>query len=200
MARHGGRYVARRAQPDRRGHALRPGLGLPPPVRVPALRGLLLSGDRVRDRARPRARRGGRAGAAQAAARLRAGADLQRALDPRPGLSRRGRALPRPGARRDGLRDGAAARAAALPAGLSRDVALNPKRAPCAFSYAGSGGLAPGALAPRSMPSRLRSSSTSGQWMPRPAPASSHRRRCSGAGMVQSRIPARAASRSSGRP
>ena len=120
LARHAGPLRRGRAQPDRRGHALRSHLGLPPPVRVPALRGLLLPGDRVRDRARPRARRGGRAGAAQAAARLRAGADLQRALDPRSGLSRRGRALPRRGARRDGLRDGAAARPATLPAGLSR--------------------------------------------------------------------------------
>ena len=68
-------------------------------------------------------------------ARVEAGAQgphkLQRGYEPVPtysahwirdGLSRRGRALPRRGARRDGVRDGGAARAAALPAGLSRDV------------------------------------------------------------------------------
>src|SRR5512132_2837905 len=34
------------------------------------------------------------------------------------------------------------------------------------------------------MPSRLRSSSMSGQWMPRPAPASSQRARCSGLALL----------------
>ena len=87
----------RRAQPDRAGHALRAVWGCRRQFEFLHFEACYYR-DRVRDRARPRARRGGRAGAAQAATRLRAGADLQRALDPRPGLSRRGRALPRPGA------------------------------------------------------------------------------------------------------
>ena len=118
MARHGGRYVAGalnllggetlygRVWGCRRG------------VRIPALRGLLLSGDRVRDRPRPRAGRGGCAGAAQAAARLRARCDPQRALDPRPRLSRCRRALSEGGTLRDGRRSGAPGRHAALPPGF----------------------------------------------------------------------------------
>ena len=49
---------------------------------------LLLPGDRVRDQPRAEAGRGRGPGAAQIAARLSAGADLQRALDPRPGFRR----------------------------------------------------------------------------------------------------------------
>ena len=83
----------RRAQPARRRHALRPDLGLPRGVPVPAFRGLLLSGDRVRDRAWPRAGRGGRAGPHKLQRGYEPVLDLQRPLDPRSWLSRRGRAF-----------------------------------------------------------------------------------------------------------
>ena len=91
MARRGKRIHRRRLQYPGPRHDLRPQLGRSRRIPIPAFRVLLLPGDRVRDRARLEARRGRRAGAAQNAARLSAGADLQRALDPRPRLSSRRR-------------------------------------------------------------------------------------------------------------
>ena len=76
MAKRDGRHIAGRDQFHRRRRALRPQLGRARGASLPAFRGLLLSGDRIRHRARPAARRGRRAGRAQAGARLCAGADL----------------------------------------------------------------------------------------------------------------------------
>ena len=73
----------RRAQPQGRRHALRPLLGLPGEPRLPAFRGLLLPGDRLRHRPWPAARRGRRPGRPQDPTRLSAGADLLGPLDRR---------------------------------------------------------------------------------------------------------------------
>ncbi len=94
VARHEGRMVGAALNLRGGGHALWSPVGLPGGVQVPALRGLLLSGDRVRHPPRPAAGRGGRAGRAQAAPWLRAGLDPQRAPDPRSGLWRRRGAVP----------------------------------------------------------------------------------------------------------
>ena len=87
VARHEGRMVGAALNLRGARHALWSPVGLPGGVQVPPLRGLLLSGDRVRHPPRPAAGRGRRAGRAQAASRLRAGLDPQRAPDPRPGPS-----------------------------------------------------------------------------------------------------------------
>ena len=84
----------RRAQLHRPRHALRPLLGLRRGSPVPALRALLLPGDRLGDRARPRPRRGRRPGRAQARPRLPAGRDPFAALDRRPRLRPRRRRVP----------------------------------------------------------------------------------------------------------
>ena len=94
MAKRGAPLRRRRAQPHRRRLPLRPLLGLGRASPLPAFRGLLLSGDRLRHRAWPRPRRSGRAGRAQAGARLYADDDLLGALDRRSGLAARHRALP----------------------------------------------------------------------------------------------------------
>ena len=62
MAEKGGKPVAGALNLIGRGGALRPQLGLPRRLAVPAFRALLLPGDRLRDRARAEAGRGGRAG------------------------------------------------------------------------------------------------------------------------------------------
>ena len=91
MARHGAGIRRRRVQHPRPRDDLRPQLGQLRRLPVPAFRVLLLPGDRVRDRPRAEAGRGRRPGPAQTAARLSAGADLQRPLDPRPRLPPRRR-------------------------------------------------------------------------------------------------------------
>ncbi len=70
-------------QPHRQRHALRPQLGLPRRLPVPAFRGVLLSRHRLRDRPGAASRRGRRARHAQDPARLSAEHDLQRALGAR---------------------------------------------------------------------------------------------------------------------
>ena len=88
MAEADGRPDRRRAQPQGRRHALRPLLGLPGEPRLPAFRGVLLPGDRLRDHARPAAGRGRRAGRSQDPARLRAGAGLSAHSGSRSGFRR----------------------------------------------------------------------------------------------------------------
>ncbi len=78
----------RRAQPHRLPRPLRPLLGCGRGAAVPALRALLLPGDRMGHRPRPRAGRGRRPGRAQARPRLRAGDHLFGALDRRPSFRR----------------------------------------------------------------------------------------------------------------
>src|SRR5581483_2682494 len=68
-------------------------LGLPREPCLPALRGLLLPGDRLRDRPWTAEGRGGRAGRPQDPARLPAGEDLLGALDRRPLVPPRRRRL-----------------------------------------------------------------------------------------------------------
>ena len=72
MAKRQGRYIAGAINFIGDTQALRPQLGLHRGSSVPAFRGLLLSGDRVRHRARARPGRGGRSGRAQARARISA--------------------------------------------------------------------------------------------------------------------------------
>ena len=93
----------RRAEPDRLRHALRPLLGRGRGASLPALRGLLLPGDRLRAGAQAQARRGRRAGRAQARARLHADDDAFGALHRRPGFSPRRRELSRKRAARGGV-------------------------------------------------------------------------------------------------
>ena len=81
FAKRAGRYVAGALNVIGGGYALRPLLGRDRGAPVPAFRGLLPPGHRVRDRARAFARRGRRARRPQACPRLFAGRDLQRALD-----------------------------------------------------------------------------------------------------------------------
>ena len=83
------------ARPLRRRRALRALLGRDRARPRPALRGLLLPGDRVLHRARHRALRGRRAGRAQARARLPARGDALLPLARAPGVRARDRRLPR---------------------------------------------------------------------------------------------------------
>ena len=115
MARRGERLHRRRVQHPRARHDLRPQLGRAPRIPLPAFRMLLLPGDRVRDQPRAEAGRGRRPGPAQIAARLSAGADLQRALDPRSRLPPRRRRVSRPRARDGRAQDRAARRILAVP-------------------------------------------------------------------------------------
>ena len=84
----------RRPQLHRPRHPLRPLLGLHRGPPLPALRALLLPGDRLGHRPRPRPRRGRRPGRAQARPRLPAGRDPLAALARRPRLRPRRRRLP----------------------------------------------------------------------------------------------------------
>ena len=70
-----------RAEPRRQRGAVRPQLGLPRRLAVPALRAVLLPRDRLGDRARTAARRGRRAGAPQDPARVFAEGHVLGALD-----------------------------------------------------------------------------------------------------------------------
>ena len=80
LVKRGNRADRRRAQHDRRRLPVRPLLGRRRAAPLPALRGLLLPGHRVRHPAQAAARRSRRAGRAQAGARLPADQDLLRAL------------------------------------------------------------------------------------------------------------------------
>ena len=76
MAKRAGRHIAGAHQLHRRRRALRPQLGRDRGAPVPAFRGLLLPGDRIRDQARPEARRGRRARASTSWRAAIAGRDL----------------------------------------------------------------------------------------------------------------------------
>ena len=95
MAKRNGRYIAGAINFIGAGCALRPQLGRDRGASLPAFRGLLLSGDRIRDRARPRPGRGGRARGAQAGARLWASRDLFGARHRRQAVRPRDRRLSR---------------------------------------------------------------------------------------------------------
>ena len=85
MAKRAGRWIAGAINFIGSRHAVRPPLGRDRAPPVPAFRGLLLPGDRIRHRAQARARRGRRPGRAQARARLSAGHHLFGALHRRSG-------------------------------------------------------------------------------------------------------------------
>jgi hypothetical protein len=84
MAEREGRYVAGAINFIGKRRALRPALGRGGGASLPAFRGLLLSGHRLRHPPRPEARRGRRAGRAQAGARLPAGDHPLRPFHRRP--------------------------------------------------------------------------------------------------------------------
>ena len=116
LAENDGRPVAGALNLAGQRHAVRPQLGLPRRLAVPAFRALLLPRDRLRDRARAQARRGRRAGAAQDPARLRASPDLLRPLDRPSRPAPRRRQFPRRGAPGDPGRHGGIGGRVAVPA------------------------------------------------------------------------------------
>ena len=112
----------RRAEPGGQRGAVRPQLGLPRRLAVPAFRALLLPRHRLGDRTRAAAGRGRGPGAAQDPARLSAQAHLVGTLD-RPYRSAPGRgAVPGGGTRRHARRDGYAGRGIPIPERRRRGV------------------------------------------------------------------------------
>jgi predicted N-acyltransferase len=94
MAKRSGRWIAGRHQFHRLAHFVRPPLGRRRASSVPALRAVLLSGDRLRDRPQALPRRGRCPGRTQAGPRLYAHHHLFGPLHRRPGVAARGRRLP----------------------------------------------------------------------------------------------------------